>query len=179
MLNDYQANALRTANHTADKTLRLAVAGMGLAGEAAEVLDLVYHHNAAQPFERDVLIKEIGDCMWYIAETASVVGISLESIEMPPKEAVPMEQDDFLGHATELSVNAGKVTDYLKKVVGHNHPADVERIRSGLGLVLRSADSLAEMAGVSLQLVCDRNTAKLKARYPEGFSSEKSVHRTV
>lgn len=178
MLNNYQANALRTANHTADKTMRLAVAGMGLAGEAAEVLDLVYRKDK-EPIQRDVLIKELGDCAWYIAETASVVGITLESIEMPPLENDLTERDVFLGYAIELSAHAGQTTDYLKKVVGHNHQIDVDRVRSGLGLVLRAVSMLAEKAGTSLQTVCDRNTAKLKLRYPEGFSSEKSVHRTV
>lgn len=178
MLNSYQANALRTANPNADKTLRLAVAGMGLAGEAAEVLDLVYN-KATEPLDRDVLVKELGDCMWYIAETASIVGIPLESIEIPPPQNDLTERDVFLEYAIELSAHAGQTTDYLKKVVGHSHQIDVDRVRTGLGLVLRAVTDLAKMAGTTLQTVCDRNTAKLKARYPDGFSSEKSVHRTV
>jgi len=170
LLNDYQAAALRTANPKADKSLRLAVAGMGLAGEAAEVLELVWLGGSDQ----NKLIKELGDQAWYCAETASIAGLALGDIPLPPKRAF----GGMLSFAVQLSINAGEITDYLKKVVGHSHPMELERIQIGLGSVIRSVIDLAEYAGTDLETVCSRNVEKLMARYPTGFSTEGSVNRT-
>jgi len=171
MLNEYQANALRTANPTADKTLRLAVAGMGLAGEAAEVLELVCNEID----DGDKLTKEFGDLAWYVAETATIIEVSLGDL---PKPTLMFPATTLIG-AVDLMVRAGKLTDYLKKVVGHGHAVDVARVSTGLAEVLVALTHLTERAGLDFASVLDQNVAKLKARYPEGFSSEKSVARTA
>jgi NTP pyrophosphatase (non-canonical NTP hydrolase) len=171
MLNDYQANALRTANHTADKTLRLAVAGMGLAGEAAEVLDLV---TSGSP-DPNELSKEFGDLAWYVAEITSIIEVRLGDL---PKTTLAFPATPLIG-AVDLMVRAGKLTDYLKKVVGHGHVLDVARVSLGLAEVLVALSHLIEREGLNLSDVLDQNVAKLKRRYPQGFETSRSVVRTT
>ena len=57
---------------------------MGLCGEAGEVIDLVKKHLAqGHPLDRTALAGELGDVAWYLAETAHVLGFTLEeSAEM-------------------------------------------------------------------------------------------------
>lgn len=170
MLNDYQANALRTANHTADKNLRLAVAGMGLAGEAAEVLDLV---STGSP-EHDKLVKEIGDLAWYIAETASIIGVRLSDL---PQPALMFPGTPLIG-AVDLMVRAGKIADYLKKVVGHGHVLDEVRVSTELGELLVALSNFVGREGLNFAFVLEQNVAKLKARYPQGFETVRSELRS-
>ncbi len=54
---------------------------LGLAGEAGEVCDYlkkVYGHG--KPFDRDVLQKELGDCLWYLTVLAASHGLTLEGV---------------------------------------------------------------------------------------------------
>lgn len=166
MLYAYQQDAARTANTTKPYPIRLAAAAMGLSGEAAEVLA---HLNA----ESNVLIKELGDCMWYVAEVATLTGIDLETLDAPRPEASTTHTED----AIALVIQCGAITDFIKKVVGHDHAMDVPRIGAGLAEVLPILARLSAFAGTTLTEVCAKNVAKLKARYPEGFSSERSINR--
>ena len=54
---------------------------MGLCGEAGEAIDLVKKHLAqGHVLDKERLAKELGDIAWYLAETAHVLGYSLEEI---------------------------------------------------------------------------------------------------
>ncbi len=54
---------------------------LGLAGESGECADLVKKHLfQGHDLNSDDLIKELGDVLWYIAETASGLGVSLEEV---------------------------------------------------------------------------------------------------
>lgn len=54
---------------------------MGLAGEAGECVDLVKKERfQGHDLNREKLVEELGDVLWYIAETASGLGVSLDEI---------------------------------------------------------------------------------------------------
>lgn len=54
---------------------------LGLAGESGECCDLVKKNRfQGHDLDPDRLIEEIGDVLWYVAETASGLGISLEEV---------------------------------------------------------------------------------------------------
>lgn len=72
---------------------------------------------------------------------------------------------------------AGEVADYLKKVVGHGHELDVELVKKELGDVMWYVSVLADEVGLTLGDVAKANIDKLKKRYPDGFSSERSINR--
>jgi NTP pyrophosphatase (non-canonical NTP hydrolase) len=64
---------------------KLNTSGLGLAGEAGEVADLIkkltLHGMQWNEEVRQKLIKEIGDLTWYLAFTAqNVLGVSIEEI---------------------------------------------------------------------------------------------------
>lgn len=77
---EYQKAAQRTSNTGTGKD-KIINGAMGLSGEAGEVIDLVKKHMF-QGHEMDIekLIDEAGDCLWYIAEIAAGLGVTLEEI---------------------------------------------------------------------------------------------------
>ena len=77
-----------------------------------------------------------------------------------------------------LAGEAGEVVDYLKKVVGHGHPLDKDILSKELGDVLWYVAALCAHNGLSMSEVAQGNVDKLKVRYPDGFSSERSISRT-
>lgn len=76
-----------------------------------------------------------------------------------------------------LAGEAGEVCDYLKKVVFHGHKLDPQKIAEELGDVLWYLANLADQVGISLGEIAEQNIAKLRKRYPDGFSEERSQRR--
>ena len=80
---------------------------------------------------------------------------------------------DALGIAGE----AGEVADLVKKFVGHGHALDGEKVKKELGDVLWYIAVIAHRVGWTLEEVAAANVEKLRTRYPDGFSSERSRNR--
>lgn len=78
-----------------------------------------------------------------------------------------------------LTGEAGEVADIIKKHVFHGHELDLDAIRKEMGDVLWYLTFLCNALGISLSDVMDVNAAKLRARYPDGWSKERSVNRTA
>ena len=78
---EYQQMALRTLNPELGERDVLINGVMGLCGESGEAIDIVKKHLAqGHPLDREKLAEELGDIAWYLAETASAIGYSLDEI---------------------------------------------------------------------------------------------------
>ena len=79
-MNEYQLRAQRTSN-TDDEVSKLMNGVLGLNGEAGEVADIV-KKALYQGHELDEahLAEEIGDCLWYIAELATALNLTLDAV---------------------------------------------------------------------------------------------------
>ena len=74
---DYQKAAARTSGESSD----IINGALGIGGEAGEVIELVKKHKYhGRDLDLDALAKELGDLMWYLAETASQAGLSLSDV---------------------------------------------------------------------------------------------------
>lgn len=86
--NDYQKKALTTA-YTYPKykgtLMENTIWAMGLAGEAGEFLEkwkkiIAYKHGKLGKEDKELLKKELGDVVWYIAVMADSLGMTLEDV---------------------------------------------------------------------------------------------------
>ena len=82
-------------------------------------------------------------------------------------------QRDALG----LTGEAGEFAELIKKYVYHGHDLDVVKATKELGDLLWYVAVAASDLGVTLQWVAERNIAKLRERYPDGFSTAASIAR--
>nr|WP_253256408.1 nucleoside triphosphate pyrophosphohydrolase family protein [Moorella sp. E306M] len=89
---------------------------------------------------------------------------------------IPKEQR-YVNFAMGLAGETGEVVDYLKKVCFHGHPLDKNKLAEELGDLLWYIATIANTADLYLDRIADRNIEKLKKRYPEGFSEERSRER--
>ena len=77
---EYQKAAQRTSNTGTDKG-KIINGCMGLAGEAGEVIDVLKKHMFQwHELDRAKMIDECSDVMWYLAEIATGLGVTLEEI---------------------------------------------------------------------------------------------------
>ena len=82
--------------------------------------------------------------------------------------------------ALGLAGESGEIADHVKKVMFHGHPLDDEtrdRIAKEIGDILWYCAMGARGLGVGLGEIASMNVEKLKKRYPEGFTSERSLNR--
>ena len=78
--NKYQELAMRTASDVSKDDLILNGV-MGLCGEAGECIEIVKKHKFhGHVLDREHLIDEASDCLWYLAAIASGLGVGLEEI---------------------------------------------------------------------------------------------------
>lgn len=108
-LNEYQRLAQRTSNidnglfaTVADKKIDNGI--LGLAGEGGECADIwkKYLHQG-HPLDREKLIKEAGDVLWYVAELAAGLGLTLEEIATRNIEKLRKRYPE--GFAAERSIH--------------------------------------------------------------------------
>lgn len=76
-----------------------------------------------------------------------------------------------------LNGEAGEAIDILKKSLFHGHELDREHLAKELGDVAWYLAVSADAIGYKLEDILQMNVDKLRARYPEGFDSERSQHR--
>lgn len=80
-VNEYQQLAMKTLNPELSQKDILINGVMGLCGESGEAIDIVKKWLAqGHDLDKEKLAKELGDIAWYLAETATALDISLESI---------------------------------------------------------------------------------------------------
>ena len=63
---------------------KLSLAGLGIGGEAGEVVDLikkVLHHNVDLGTVRHKLLTELGDVVWYVEYLCATLGVTLEEVQ--------------------------------------------------------------------------------------------------
>ena len=80
-VNEYQELAMRTLNPNLDKKDVLINSVMGLCGESGEAIDIVKKWlMQGHDLDKAHLIKELGDVAWYLAEAATALNVSLDSV---------------------------------------------------------------------------------------------------
>lgn len=72
---------MRTSRKDLSPDYHLLNGALGLNGESGEVADMVKKNwMQGHDLDFDHLAKELGDCMWYVAETATAIGYDLDTI---------------------------------------------------------------------------------------------------
>lgn len=89
-----------------------------------------------------------------------------------------LNADDMTRHAVfGLCSEAGEVAGIYQKYY-QGHSVDIEHVVKEMGDCLWMLAELCTANGLSLSEVASENIAKLMARFPDGFETEKSLHRS-
>ena len=87
------------------------------------------------------------------------------------------KKDILINGVMGLCGESGEAIDIVKKHLAQGHELDREHLIKELGDIAWYLAEVATVLDVDLEEVLTRNIEKLKARYPEGFSIEKSINR--
>jgi len=87
------------------------------------------------------------------------------------------EEDKLLFSGICIAGEAGELANVIKKIVYHGHKKDAIKLMDEAGDILWYLSFLADAIGFSLEDIAKYNIEKLKRRYPDGFSKDKSINR--
>ena len=87
------------------------------------------------------------------------------------------EKDVLMNALMGLCGESGEAIDLMKKHLFQGHELDREKLIKELGDVAWYLAEAATGLNIDLSEVLQRNLDKLHARYPQGFSTERSMHR--
>ena len=88
------------------------------------------------------------------------------------------EKDVLINGVMGLCGESGEAIDIVKKWLAQGHELDREKLAKELGDICWYLAETATALGYDLEDIMAANIEKLKKRYPEGFSSDRSVNRT-
>ena len=164
---EYVTLAQRTAS-TKTNTDKIGHGCLGLIGEAGEVVDIIKkmtYMGMTREMAREKLIDEVGDCCWYIAEWCTGSGNSMQEIF----DATAGFHDSFSLETWAVSMVRDAYDLWYDSDGGYTCSLmdDVEHIATGIKAICHRID-------VTLDEVLEHNIEKLKKRFPEGFSADRS-----
>lgn len=148
----------------------------------------------AEDLNRDHLLKELGDILFYEGALRMKCGALDLGIREPDYATIwkhdgrPMEmlttssrQAIFANLALSLNIAAGQVLDFVKKVAMYNqawdpeeHGENLAQYLTNLGWVISQICELFRFSEADVRLA---NIAKLRERYPEGYSDTAAMER--
>ena len=83
----------------------------------------------------------------------------------------------LLDASAGLAEEAGEVLGLVRKHLFMHHDLDTARLATELGDALWCLTAAAGALGLSLEDIAAANLAKLRRRYPEGYTDQASVNR--
>ena len=86
-------------------------------------------------------------------------------------------QDALINGVMGLCGESGEAIDIVKKHLHQGHPLDKDALVKELGDIAWYLAETATALDISLEEVLARNIEKLRKRYPEGFSTQRSQNR--
>ena len=89
------------------------------------------------------------------------------------------KKDVLINGIMGLCGESGEAIDIVKKWLAQGHELDKEKLAKELGDICWYLAETATALDLSLEDIMTANIQKLKKRYPEGFSVEKSINREV
>ena len=88
-----------------------------------------------------------------------------------------LENGLLLSSALGLCSESGEVAGIVEKHLFQGHDLDLEHVAKELGDVSWYLAVCAYAIGFDLESIFRMNTEKIEARYPDGFTTDRSLHR--
>lgn len=176
--NEYQQQAARTLIDAPDTTytteeLRLVWAALELAQATGAVIDYVkkgvFHRHGVDKETLAAGLRHIKYCL-PLLQFASESG---RFVSLTP------EQTMLVWNVLGLAGEPGEVADLIGDAIKHRCSVDREVVIKEIGDVLWYAAALCTKLNIPLSEVMEGNIAKLKRRFPDGWSTERSINRDV
>lgn len=194
---DYHEEVRRTSSADFPHDEALKLSGLGIAGEVGEVIKLIDDVLTAEergvPYPEESIayikkhiIKEAGDVLWYVIYLLNALQQRAEDLlnfdDLPDYQDFVYTYEaknplTLSGATRALAYRAGGVADIIKKHTLHGKELARDYLLEELAETVWNLTVILNHFEIALSLVLDTNVAKLRKRYPHGWSREASIAR--
>jgi NTP pyrophosphatase (non-canonical NTP hydrolase) len=101
----------------------------------------------------------------------------IAALRTAPKPTAP--EEDLMHAAAGVCTEGGELMDVFKKFHFYGKPIDWVNVQEEIGDVLWYLALACRASGTSLEVIAEKNIAKLKARYPEKFTNFRAINRDL
>ena len=173
-LSEYQVAARRTINQSLTHEEQIMAGILGMMGEIGELTDMVKKHLfQGHPLHNDKVVKEVGDCCWYLANFMTELDIDMATVPfamLPQSPSYPALLIEIHGQISQVAQQVINTKTELK-------PYMRPRIQVLAGQILTGLTEILRFVGKNLNDCLQANITKLQIRYENGFSAEASLER--
>jgi len=100
-----------------------------------------------------------------------------QSLAMTTLNPALDKKDVLINGVMGLCGESGEAIDIVKKWLAQGHELDKEKLAKELGDIAWYLAETATALDLKLEDILEANIEKLKKRYPEGFDTQRSIHR--
>ena len=162
-LQEFAVTAAKTDSFSGkpDHTALLAAGLFGEAGSVVAELKKVRRERDAYPVYRVRMIEEVGDFLWYFVRLAAAASPDLLSeLQVPDKIVLAATDEHQLTAHLDFGASVGQV---IAAISSSNHADIAMHLRRTWVLLTE----ICNVANVCLRDAAERNTAKIRSRWPE------------
>lgn len=156
---------------------------LGLAGEIGEVLDKITSCSHHSNVSKDDVVKEIGDALWYVVNTAADAGLSFNDIvdgmtgglradNFTEANAQIKRRIDTRSSLVKLPIHAGRIAEVAKKMIRDSDGVMPENklpiVKESLVEILVCLFDIADLWSINFDDVARANINKLFSRKARG-----------
>lgn len=178
---EYKQIVIDSEKGSLTKYPKILHAIMGMNGEAGECVDILKKHMfQGHELDEEHLLNELGDVCWYTMLFIVELGIDPKFIFeydgrlLHNEDILEVNMDKGISYILVLNKTCGLSIDLLKnEYYKLSVSSALTMVRDILYNIRRAANSFDK----TLEDIFDINYAKIKQRYPDGFSPELSIDR--
>lgn len=177
-LDEYQVGTRRTRTPQPTKRADFLHCNIGFKGEVGELLEIIKKDQFfGIPFDRDRVVKEAGDVLWYFASLLDLFDMTLNRVAKLDYDIDLVDREDpyaIAEVADDLGRKAAKVCPEPYPYYETNG-FGLDRVTSAL--FFQYFKLLLGLLGITLEEVMEKNVEKLRIRYPEKWTAEDAASR--
>lgn len=182
---EYVNNALRTESkfnvitHDTVSTYlndRLLHAAIGMQTELWEIFEAIFIKWKGKELDYVNLREEIWDVMWYFAILCDNLGyydFELNKLDSSKKFE---DLNDYVFEVNNITIN---ILDSVKKSLFYKKQLDLDLLKKRLNDTFNYLWNFLIFLWGDLDKTCTINIEKLKARYPEKFTTDNAINRDL
>ena len=106
-----------------------------------------------------------------------MTGNEYQRLAMTTLNPALSKRDVLINGVMGLCGESGEAIDIVKKWLAQGHELDKDKLAKELGEIAWYLAETAWALDIPLEKILQGNIEKLKKRYPEGFSADRSVNR--
>lgn len=172
-VNDYKLNAARTMSnewHLSIFDTEQLHCAIGMVTEFGEILQAIENPSSVDKVN---VMEEVGDVLWYLA------GLQRYYTDCDWEEVESTGYSNLAYLVNAATVEAIEVLDAYKKFAYYGKPLKHESQKSKMYFIYRCCSDILKHTGHTMEECRQINIDKLKARFPDKFTSENANTRNL